>query len=305
MMFLNKIIAAVLPLMPQKLVWIFSKRYIAGQNLDEAIVVAKKLNNEGNMVTIDLLGEFITKISEAEKNRDEYLEIIERAEKENISGNYSLKPTMFGLLIDKDACYTIIRDIVKKAVENNNFVRVDMEDSQCVDLEIELFRKLKKEFPKNVGLVLQSYMRRTMDDIVDMLDLSTDDNPVNYRLCKGIYVESENIAYKKYEEVNEHFLNDLEYMFQKGIYPGIATHDEKLVNGAYKLIEKYKVPNDKFEFQMLYGVTPQLRKSILKKGFRMRIYVPFGKQWFAYSTRRLKENPKMAQEIMKALFFRG
>jgi len=305
MMFLNKIIAAVLPLMPQKLVWIFSKRYIAGQNLDEAIVVAKKLNNEGNMVTIDLLGEFITKISEAEKNRDEYLEIIERAEKENISGNYSLKPTMFGLLIDKDACYTIIRDIVKKAVENNNFVRVDMEDSQCVDLEIELFRKLKKEFPKNVGLVLQSYMRRTMDDIVDMLDLSTDDNPVNYRLCKGIYVEPENIAYKKYEEVNEHFLNDLEYMFQKGIYPGIATHDEKLVNGAYKLIEKYKVPNDKFEFQMLYGVTPQLRKSILKKGFRMRIYVPFGKQWFAYSTRRLKENPKMAQEIMKALFFRG
>lgn len=291
--------------MPQKLVWIFSKRYIAGQNLDEAIKVAKKLNSEGNMVTIDLLGEFITKISEAEKNRDEYLEIIERAEEENINGNYSLKPTMFGLLIDKDACYEIIRSIVKKAVENNNFVRVDMEDSQCVDLEIELFRKLKKEFPKNVGLVLQSYMRRTMDDIVDMLDLSTDDNPVNYRLCKGIYVEPENVAYKKYEEINDHFLKDLEYMFKNGIYPGIATHDEKLVNGAYKLIEKYKVPNDKFEFQMLYGVTPSLRKSILNKGYRMRIYVPFGKQWFAYSTRRLKENPKMAQEIMKALFVRG
>ncbi len=305
MMFLNKIIAAILPLMPQKLVWIFSKRYIAGQNLDEAIKVAKKLNSEGNMVTIDLLGEFITKMTEAEKNRDEYLEIIERAEKEGIDGNYSLKPTMFGLLIDKDACYTIIRDIVKKAVENNNFVRVDMEDSQCVDMEIELFRKLKKEFPKNVGLVLQSYMRRTMNDIENMMDLSTTDNPVNYRLCKGIYVEPENIAYKKYEEVNAHFLEDLEYMFKNGIYPGIATHDEKLVDGAYGLIEKYKVPNDKFEFQMLYGVTPALRKSILDKGFRMRIYVPFGKDWFAYSTRRLKENPKMAQEIMKALFVRG
>ncbi len=305
MMFLNKIIAAILPLMPQKLVWIFSKRYIAGQNLDEAIKVAKKLNSEGNMVTIDLLGEFITKMTEAEKNRDEYLEIIERAEKEGIDGNYSLKPTMFGLLIDKDACYTIIRDIVKKAVENNNFVRVDMEDSQCVDMEIELFRKLKKEFPKNVGLVLQSYMRRTMNDIENMMDLSTSDNPVNYRLCKGIYVEPENIAYKKYEEVNAHFLEDLEYMFKNGIYPGIATHDEKLVDGAYELIEKYKVPNDKFEFQMLYGVTPALRKSILDNGFRMRIYVPFGKDWFAYSTRRLKENPKMAQEIMKALFVRG
>jgi len=291
--------------MPQKLVWIFSKRYIAGQNLDEAIKVAKKLNSEGNMVTIDLLGEFITKMSEAEQNRDEYMGIIERAEKEKINGNYSLKPTMFGLLIDKDACYTIIRDIVKKAVDHNNFVRVDMEDSQCVDLEIEIFRKLKKEFPKNVGLVLQSYMRRTMSDIVDMLDLNTADNPVNYRLCKGIYVEPENIAYKKYEEVNEHFLEDLEYMFKNGIYPGIATHDEKLVDGAYKLLEKYKVPIDKFEFQMLYGVTPSLRKSILDKGYRMRIYVPFGKDWFAYSTRRLKENPKMAQEIMKALFVRG
>ena len=305
MMFLNKIIAAILPLMPQKLVWIFSKRYIAGKNLDEAIKVAKKLNSEGNMVTIDLLGEFITKMEEAEKNRDEYIEIIERAEKENIDGNYSLKPTMFGLLIDKDACYTIIRDIVKKAVENNNFVRIDMEDSQCVDMEIELFRKLKKEFPKHVGLVLQSYMRRTMNDINEMLDLNKPDNPVNYRLCKGIYVEPENIAYKKYEEINDHFLEDLEHMFKNSIYPGIATHDEKLVNGAYELIKKYKVPNDKFEFQMLYGVTPALRKSILKKGYRMRIYVPFGKDWFAYSTRRLKENPKMAQEIMKALFVRG
>jgi len=301
----NKLIASILPFLPQKLVWIFSKRYIAGQTLDEAIKVAKKLNSEGNMVTIDLLGEFITKMSEAKENKEEYLGIIERAEKENINGNYSLKPTMFGLLIDKDKCYTLIREIVKKAVDNNNFVRIDMEDSQCVDMEIELFRKLKKEFPKNVGLVLQSYMRRTMNDITNMLDLNTKENPVNYRLCKGIYVEPENIAYKKYEEVNEHFLKDLDYMFKNGIYPGIATHDEKLVDGAYKLIEKYKVPNDKFEFQMLYGVTPALRKSILDKGYRMRIYVPFGKDWFAYSTRRLKENPKMAHEIMKALFVRG
>ncbi len=305
MMFFNKLIASLLPLMPQKLVWIFSRRYIAGQNLDEAIEAAKKLNSEGNMVTIDLLGEFITLMSEAEKNRDDYFEIIDRVEKSDINGNYSLKPTMFGLLIDKDACYTIIRDIVSRAVKFDNFVRIDMEDSQCVDLEIELFRKLKKEFPKNVGLVLQAYMRRTMNDINNMMDLSKPDNPVNYRLCKGIYVEPEQIAYKKYTEINTHFLEDLEHLFKNGIYVGIATHDEKLVNGAYELIEKYKIPLDKFEFQMLYGVTPALRKSILKKGYRMRIYTPFGKQWFAYSTRRLKENPKMAQEIIKALFVRG
>lgn len=302
---LNKLIASILPLLPQRLVWIFSKRYIAGQTLDDAIGIAKKLNNEGNMVTIDLLGEFITELSQAEKNRDEYIEIIETVEKSGLDGNYSLKPTMFGLLIDKDACYEMIRDIVSKAVDYNNFVRVDMEDSQCVDLEIELFRKLKKEFPKNVGLVLQAYLHRTIHDIDDMMDMHKPENPVNYRLCKGIYVEPEKIAYKKYEEINKHFLEDLEYMFKNGIYPGIATHDEKLVVGAYQLIEKYKVPNDKFEFQMLYGVTPGLRKSILKKGYRMRIYTPYGKQWFAYSTRRLKENPKMAQEIIKALFVRG
>ncbi len=301
----NKIIASILPLMPQKLVWVFSKRYIAGQNLNEAIVTAKKLNKDGNLVTIDLLGEFITKMSEAEKNKNEYLEIIERAEKENIKGNYSLKPTMFGLLIDKEACYTIIRDIVAKAAGYDNFVRIDMEDSQCVDMEIDIFRRVKKEFPKHVGLVIQAYMRRTMSDINNMMDLNSNEIPVNYRLCKGIYVEPENIAYKKYEEINTHYLEDLEFMFKQGVYPAIATHDEKLVEGAYKLIKKYNVPNDKFEFQMLYGVTPSLRKSILSKGYNMRVYVPFGKDWFAYSTRRLKENPKMAQEIIKALFVRG
>lgn len=273
--------------------------------MQDAVDVSKKLNAQNCLVTIDLLGEFITELDEAEKNKNEYMTIIETMEAQSIQGNYSLKPTMFGLLIDKEICYENIREIVKKATEYNNFVRIDMEDSQCVDMEIEIFRKLKKEFPKNVGLVLQSYMRRTMDDINNMLDLHTDEVPVNYRLCKGIYVEPENIAYKKYKEINKHFFEDLELMFQKGIYPGIATHDVPLVEGAYKLIEKYKVPKDKFEFQMLYGVTPHLRKSIQDKGYKMRIYIPFGKDWFAYSTRRLKENPKMASDIIKAIFVRG
>jgi proline dehydrogenase len=304
-MWFNKLIAATLPLLPKQFVWLFSKRYIAGKSLSEAVRVAKKMNNLNYMVTTDLLGEFITELSEAEKNKNEYLSIIETMEAEGINGNYSLKPTMFGLLIDKETCYHYIREIVVKAVSYNNFVRIDMEDSQCVDMEIDIFRKLKKEFPKNVGLVLQAYMRRTKDDIIKMLDLHTAEIPVNYRLCKGIYVEPENIAYKKYEEVNQHFLEDLELMFQNGIYPGIATHDIPLVEGAYKLIEKYKVPKDKFEFQMLYGVTPHLRQSIIDKGFRLRVYIPFGKDWFPYSTRRLKENPAMAQDIIKAIFVRG
>lgn len=305
MMWLNKMIAGMLPYMPKNFVWLFSKRYIAGKTIQDAIETSKKLNEEGMMVTVDLLGEFITELHQAEDNKNQYLEIIETIEKENINGNYSLKPTMFGLLLDKEICYKHIREIVAKAASYNNFVRIDMEDSQCVDLEIDIFRRIKAEFPKNVGLVLQAYLRRTYSDIENMIDLHSEETPVNYRLCKGIYVEPEKIAYKKYHEINNHFLKDLELMFQKGIYPGIATHDKPLVEGALELIKKYNVPKEKYEFQMLYGVTPQLRNSIVSAGHRMRIYVPFGEQWFAYSTRRLKENPAMAMEIVKALFVRG
>jgi len=298
-------IAGILPYMPKNFVWIFSKRYIAGKKIEDAIRVSRELNSQGIKITVDLLGEFITKLSEAEQNKIEYLDIIETFQKEKIDGNYSLKPTMFGLLIDKEVCYKNIREIVKKAAEYDNFVRVDMEDSQCVDLEIELYRKLKAEFPKNVGLVVQAYLKRTLKDLENMMDMHSKDVPLNYRLCKGIYVEPAEIAYKKYEEINKHFLEDLEFMFKNGVYPGIATHDKPLVDGAYRLIEIYNVPNNMYEFQMLYGVTPELRQSIVEKGHAMRVYVPFGDQWFAYSTRRLKENPKMAWLIIKALFVRG
>ncbi|MGE0078854.1 MAG: proline dehydrogenase family protein [Bacteroidales bacterium] len=301
----NKMIAAMLPYFPKKLIWIFSKRYIAGETIADAIRVSKELNKEGIKVTIDILGEFIKTLDEAEKNKIEYIELIDSIEKEKIDGNYSVKPTMFGLLIDKDACHRHIRDIVAKAASYGNFIRVDMEDSPCTDLEIELYRKLKAEFPRNVGLVVQAYLKRTLNDIENLMDIHSQETPLNYRLCKGIYVEPAAIAYKKYEEINEHYLLDLEYMMKNGVYPGIATHDKPLIEGAYKLIEKYNVPKNMYEFQMLYGVTPELRKSIVSKGHTMRVYVPFGKQWFGYSTRRLKENPKMASHIMKAIFVRG
>ncbi|MBT3801887.1 MAG: proline dehydrogenase [Bacteroidetes bacterium] len=301
----NKLIAGLLPYMPKSLVWIFSKRYIAGITIEDAIQASKDLNKEGIKVTLDVLGEFIKNLDEAEANKNEYLEIIEIAEKNKIDGNYSLKPTMFGLLIDTEICYKHIREIVAKAASYNNFVRVDMEDSQCVDLEIDLYRKLKAEFPKNVGLVVQAYLKRTLPDLKALLDIHSDEIPLNYRLCKGIYVEPAEIAYKKYEEVNLHFIEDLDFMFANKVYPAIATHDKNLVDASYELIEKYEVTKEKYEFQMLYGVTPELRKSILDKGHIMRVYVPYGKQWFAYSTRRLKENPKMAWLIIKALFVRG
>jgi len=302
---LNKLIANILPHMPKKLVWVFSKRYIAGESLEEGLLASKLLNEKKIEVTVDLLGEFIKSLDDAKENRNQYFEIINRFTEEKIIGNFSLKPTMFGLLIDKAVCFGYIREIVALAAEKNSFVRIDMEDSACVDMEIEIFRKLRAEFPKNVGLVLQAYLRRTMGDLENFKDINSELHPVNFRLCKGIYVESEKIAFKDYQVVRDNFLNDLDYMLRNKMYAAIATHDKYLVEHAFRMIEKYKVPKNRYEFQMLYGVTPELRQTILDKGHKMRVYVPFGKQWFNYSTRRLKENPKMATDIIKALFVRG
>jgi Proline dehydrogenase len=301
----NKIIAAILPYFPKKFIWIFSKSYISGETLDDAMRVSKELNIKNIKVTLDVLGEFIKTLDEAEANKKEYLNLIEVSYKNHIDGNFSVKPTSFGLLIDKEICYNHIREIVAKAATYNGFIRIDMEDSPCTDDEIALFRRLKADFPANVGLVVQAYLRRTLKDVEQMIDLNSPEIPVNYRLCKGIYVEHESIAFKKYEEINQHYLEDLEFMFRNKIYVGIATHDKPLVEGAYNLIRKYNVPKNMYEFQMLYGVTPKLRESIVNEGHTMRVYVPFGKQWFGYSTRRLKENPKMASHIIKAVFYKG
>jgi proline dehydrogenase len=302
---LNKLIANILPHMPKKLVWVFSKRYIAGETIEEGLLASKLLNEKKIEVTIDLLGEFIKTLAEARVNKNQYFDIIKRFSSEKVTGNFSLKPTMFGLLIDKETCYNYIREIVALAARKNSFVRIDMEDSSCVDMEIEIFKKLRAEFPKNVGLVLQAYLRRTMSDLENLNALNSETNPINFRLCKGIYVEPEKIAYKDYQEVRDNFLNQLDYMFRNKMYAAIATHDKFLVDNALLMIDKYKIPKNMYEFQMLYGVTPDLRQSIVDRGHKMRVYVPFGKQWFNYSTRRLKENPKIASDIIKALFIRG
>jgi proline dehydrogenase len=301
----NRFIAAILPFLPKKFIWIFSRSYIPGETIEDAMRVSKELNKKQIMVTLDVLGEFINTLEEAELNKKEYLNLIDVSYKNGIKGNFSLKPTSFGLLIDKEICLDHIREIVAKAASYDGFIRIDMEDSPCTDLEIELFRKLKSEFPGNVGLVIQAYLRRTFEDIRNMLDLNSHENPLSFRLCKGIYIEPESIAFKKYEEINSNFLEDLEFLFSNKIHAGIATHDKPLIEGAYKLIQKYRVPKNMYEFQMLYGVTPKLRESIVNEGHNMRVYVPFGKQWFGYSTRRLKENPKMATHIIKAIFVKG
>ncbi|HYQ57845.1 MAG TPA: proline dehydrogenase family protein [Draconibacterium sp.] len=302
---LNKLIANIIPFMPKKLVWVFSRRYIAGETMEEGLLASKLLNEKGIEVTVDILGEFITTLEEAEKNCTQYLEVIEQFTNEGVKGNFSVKPTMFGLLIDKEVCYQLIRNVVKLAVEKNSFIRIDMEDSQCVDLELDLFRRLRREYPQHVGLVLQAYLRRTESDLIALNDLNDKNHPISFRLCKGIYIEPEHLAFKKYDEVRKHFLTDLKYMLENKIIVGIATHDKYLVEESMKMIGEMNIPKEMYEFQMLYGVTPELRQLIVDNGHKMRVYVPFGEKWFNYSTRRLKENPKMAQHIIKALFIRG
>jgi len=301
----NKFIASILPYFPKKFIWLFSKSYISGETIEDAMRVSKEFNQNKIKVTLDVLGEFIKTLTEAEENKKEYLNLIDVTCKAGVDGNFSVKPTSFGMLIDKEVCYQHIREIVAKAASCNNFIRIDMEDSPCTDMEIELFRRLKTEFPGNVGLVVQAYLRRTLNDIKGLSDLNSEKYLLNFRLCKGIYIEPEAIAFKKYEEVNQHYLEDLEYMLKNKIYVGIATHDKPLVDGAYQLLKKYNVPKNMYEFQMLYGVTPKLRESIVNDGHTMRVYVPFGVKWFGYSTRRLKENPKMASHIIKAIFYKG
>ena len=302
---INQLLANALPYMPKKLIWIFSKRYIAGQTIEDGLNACRQLNREGIEATVDLLGEFIQTIEQAEENKKKYIQIIERFTDEGIKGNFSLKPSMFGLLINKEICLVNIEEVIKKAVEKNSFIRIDMEDAQCVDMELDMYRKLQQKYPAHVGLVLQAYMRRTADDLLDMKSIHTNGVALNFRLCKGIYNEPKEIAFKGFKEIQEHYISDLKYMFDHNMYVGIATHDKQLIEKALEVIKEKKIDPSKYEFQMLYGVTPELRSSIVKQGYKMRVYVPYGKDWFGYSTRRLKENPKMASHIVKALFFRG
>jgi len=302
---INKIIADILPYMPKKLVWIFSRKYISGENLSDALKESEKLNAEGCSVTLDILGEYVSQLSEAEQYKIQYLDVIKQFTARQINGNFSVKPSMLGLLLDKEVCYHNFREIVVAADLAGSFVRIDMEDSTCTDDEILLYRRLKAEFPNRVGLVVQAYLRRTHNDLQELLDVHTPASPLNFRLCKGIYVEDQAIAFKGYQEIRDHYLLDLEFMLKNGIYVGIATHDAYLVEQSMSIIERLNISKDKFEFQMLYGVTSNLRRSILDKGYAMKVYVPFGKQWFNYSTRRLKENPNMVWHIIKAIFIRA
>ncbi len=297
MSLLDRAIAATLPIVPRPIVGYFSRPYIAGRTFDDAYGVVRKLADEGAMATLDILGEFITQREEAIRNADDYIRLLEGiAEQRLQQTNVSVKLTAFGLLLDHDLCLENMHRLMAKAAELNNFVRIDMEDTPCTDATLSIYRTLRQEFGQRVGVVLQSRLRRTVDDI----DALTDE-PANFRICKGIYLEPRQVAYTDPELIRNNFTLALERMLQKQAYVGIATHDERLVWQALRLLQKYEVAHDRYEFQMLLGVDEQLRSILLGEGHRLRVYVPFGEQWYAYSVRRLQENPQIAGHAFRAM----
>jgi proline dehydrogenase len=298
MSILDKLVVITLPLVPKPVVRYFSKRYIAGEFLPEAVHAVRELNQKGFMATMDVLGESVSIKDLAADMTGECKEVLSKIKQENLDSNLSIKLTQLGLDIDYDFTLNNVREIVEHARSLNNFVRIDMEDSSATDRTLEIYKSLRKDYP-NVGVALQSYLRRTEKDLIELVK-----EPSNFRMCKGIYVEPEKIAFKKREEINKSFLRLIEIIFESGSYVGIATHDDELIAGSYRLIEKYNLKPDQYEFQMLLGVRHELRDRILREGHRMRIYVPFGTYWYQYSVRRLKENPKMAGTIFKAIISR-
>jgi len=246
-----------------------------------------------------VLGEDITRRDEAESSKVFIMDVLDTILREKLDSNVSVKLTQLGLKLDRDFCLSLMKDIAGKARDLGNFIRIDMEDSSVTGDTITVYRKLREHYP-NVGIVLQAYLRRTAADSEALVR----EGLGNLRLCKGIYIEPEEIAFKVKSEINFHFLKTLEQMIRDGAYVGIATHDSELVEGAYRLISRYGLRKDRYEFQMLLGVRPELRSEILRAGHRVRVYVPFGKQWYRYSIRRFKENPQIAGNVLKALFSR-
>lgn len=293
---LNKLIVAFVKILPKSVTYIFAKKYIAGKSLSAGVKIVKELNSKGIVATMDVLGEAIQSRQEAIAAKDECMETLDAIYNEKLDANLSVKPTQLGLMIDFDFGLCLHEEVLTCAKKYNIFVRLDMEDSTTTDEIIELYKKLRKKYD-NVGVALQAYLFRTMNDVIDLNKINA-----NYRLCKGIYVESEKIAYKNRKQVRDNFIDILKRILEDGAYVGIATHDDYIVNASLSLLVEMRIPKNKYEFQMLYGVKENLRDKLNQAGHKVRIYAPYGEHWHKYSIRRLQENPQVAWYIVKSIF---
>jgi len=293
----SKILVNTLPLIPKAIVGYFSRNYIAGPALEDAIAVVRDLNAKGMMATLDLLGEEVQRKEQSLDATEQYLVMLNEIDRLKLDCNVSIKPTHLGMNLDRDFCFDNVKKIVSKARDLGNFVRIDMEDHTVTSATIEMYLRLKKDYEDHVGTVIQSYMRRTYDDIQNLIK-----EKANLRLCKGIYVEPEDIVFKEMKDINKSFKENLDELLKNDCYCGIATHDDELVFHAFNTIEELNLKKNRYEFQMLLGVTEKLRDKIVQEGHRLRVYVPYGQDWYQYSIRRLKENPRMATMIFQKVF---
>lgn len=290
----SRLVVVTLPLVPKSLVGRVASRYVAGETLDEAVDMVQELNRSGADATMDVLGEEVSERDKAQRAVDEYIRLFESIESSQLDSNVSIKPTLLGLKIDESFCQDNIEQIAAAAKKFGNFVRIDMEDHTCTDATLRIYAELQPRYG-NLGVVLQSYMHRTLQDIQDLPA-----EGANVRLCKGIYIEPRKISWKGYQTVRLNFLMALEKMIVQGVYAAIATHDEYLICGSVGLLEKHHVPRDRYEFQMLLGVDEEMRQILLDQGHRLRVYVPYGPDWYPYSIRRLRENPEVAGHVARA-----
>lgn len=295
----DRLVVGTLPLVPSTFVHRFARRYVAGPTLDDAVRCVRELEAEGAMATIDVLGESVTLSEQTEKTRDEYIRVLDTIVANRLPANVSVKPTAVGLAIDAALVRDNCRAICRKASESSTFVRFDMEDSPFTEKTLQLVLELKEEFP-NIGVVVQAYMRRTLADM-DRLVAAR----MNVRICKGIYVEPRELAFKGHQVVIENYAAIVDKHLSASCYAGIATHDEACVQKAFATIDRLKLSRDQYEFQMLLGVDPLLRRTILSAGHRLRVYVPYGRDWYAYSLRRLKENPSIARHTVRIILGMG
>jgi proline dehydrogenase len=280
---LDRALVRLLPAVPRTVVRRIADRYIAGEELGDAVETVARLNARGKTATIDVLGEEVARREEVQEITRAYLDAIEAISERGLDSNVSIKPTGLGLLLGYDVARENLEAVVRRAAEVGNFVRIDMEDASTTDDTLRIYRELREDGLDNVGVVLQARLRRTLDDIEALAELRP-----NIRICKGIYLEPEEIAFTGFEEIRLNYVRCLEALDSAASFVGVATHDEFLISEAKRVMQ------EPYEFQMLLGVREPLGDQLVRDGARLRIYVPYGRQWYEYSLRRLQENPRIA-----------
>ncbi len=297
----SRALVAILTKIPRPLVWRFAKNYIAGPTLDDGLRVVRDLNGKGCRATMDVLGEDVFEESEVRAYVDAYRDMIRRIVAEGLDANISVKPTAMGLKMSRELALEAVGEVLDEAARHGMFVRLDMEDSSVTGATLDLWRELRRRGYDEVGVVLQSYLRRTLDDARRLAA-----EGASVRLCKGIYIEPRAVAYDDPWTIRDSFVDALEVLLRaEGTRVGIATHDEWLVFHGRRLVRELGIEKDRYEFQMLLGVDEFLRDLLVAEGHPMRIYVPFGEGWHGYSIRRLVENPRLAAHITRAVLGLG